>query len=235
VSPAADASRPRLSVIVPTWNECECLPTLAAALAAQFVAHEWLVVDGGSEDGTAARAECLGATVVRAPRGRGQQLARGAELARGELLLFLHADASLGAGALDALCAAFDDPNLDAAGMHQVIDHPARFYRWVERAADARVRRGWVYGDSALCVRRAAYEAAGGFRPVPLFEDLDLSRRLRSRGRITLVREATVVCSPRRWEREGRLRRTLKNWILTGLWFSGVAPERLARFYAPHG
>ena len=231
---ASERAPEEISVVVPTWNEAEWLPELAASLAAQARAHEWIVTDGGSSDGTVELAGRLGARVVRGPRGRGVQLALGARAARGELLCFLHADARLAPGALAALADAFAAPDVIAAGLHQEIDHPARFYRWIERAADRRVLRGRVYGDSALCVRRNTYKAADGFRPLALFEDLDLSARLRPRGRVVLVRTATVHCSPRRWEREGRLRRTFKNWVLTGLWLAGVDPARLARFYPPH-
>jgi len=171
--------------------------------------------------------------VLRGARGRGPQLSAGARAARGELLLFVHADAELAPGALAALLRAFAEPRLLAAGLRQVIAHEARFYRWVERAADRRVRAGWVYGDSGLCVRRPAYEAVGGFGAQEVFEDLDLSRRLRRIGRVALVEEAVLRVSPRRWEREGRLRRTLKNWALTALWTAGVEPARLARFYRP--
>jgi rSAM/selenodomain-associated transferase 2 len=225
----------RLSVVVPTWNERESLPRLAASLVQQEVAHELVVSDGGSPDGTAALAAELGAKVVHGPRSRGGQLARGAAASAGELLLFVHADSRLAAGALAALQRAFEDARVIATGMRQEIEHAARFYRLVERAADRRVRAGWVYGDSGLCVRRRAYDAVGGFRDVPVFEDLDLSARLRRIGRIELVGDAALACSPRRWEREGRLRRTAKNWALTALWAAGVAPARLARFYAPHG
>jgi rSAM/selenodomain-associated transferase 2 len=224
-----------LSVVVPTWNEAANLPRLAESLAAQEEAHEWVVTDGGSTDGSAEAAERLGARVVRGPRGRGAQLARGARAARGELLLFLHADARLAPGALASLARAFADPRVIATGMRQVIEHEARFYRWIERAANRRVALGWVYGDSGLCVRRAAYEAVGGFRELAVFEDIDLSARLRRTGRIALVETAEIACSPRRWENEGRVRRTVKNWILTTLWAAGVDPARLARFYPPPG
>ena len=84
-------------------------------------------------------------------------------------------------GSLAAVRRAFADPAVSVAGMRQVIEHPGRVYRTIESAADRRVRRGWVYGDSGLCVRRELYEAVGGFRvDLPLFEDLDLSRRLRA-------------------------------------------------------
>ena len=226
---------PTFSVVVPTWNEAANLPRLAASLALQARKHEWIVTDGESSDGSVELAERLGARVVRGKRGRGGQLMRGAQAARGELLLFLHADARLAPGALSALEAAFGDPRVIATGMRQVIEHQARFYRWVERAANRRVALGWVYGDSGLCVRRAAYDAVGGFHELALFEDLDLSKRLRRRGRIALVHAAELGCSPRRWELEGRLRRTIKNWFLTVLWAAGVDPARLARFYPPPG
>jgi rSAM/selenodomain-associated transferase 2 len=225
----------RFSVVVPTWNEAANLPELAGSLASQGREHEWIVADGGSTDVTAELAERLGARVVGGARGRGAQLASGARAASGELLLFLHADARLAPGALAALERAFADPRVIAAGMRQVIGHPAHFYRWVERAANRRVSFGWVYGDSGLCVRRAAYDGVGGFRELSLFEDLDLCARLRRGGRIAYVDRAEVACSPRRWEREGRVRRTVKNWVLTVLWAAGVDPARLARFYPPAG
>lgn len=233
--PSRTGSEASLSVVIPTWNEAGQLPQCLASLARQAHAHEVIVSDGGSADGTAELAGRLGARVVAGERGRGAQLARGARIARGELLLFLHADAHLAPGALEAVARTFADPAVIAAGLRQRIVHEARFYRWIERAADARVRAGWVYGDSGLAVRRSAYEAVGGFRPLALFEDLDLSKRLRRHGRIAFVAAAELACSPRRWEREGRLRRTLKNWVLTGLWAAGVDPARLARFYPPHG
>lgn len=234
-SGASGSPAPGLSIVVPTLDEAANLPALWAALEAQGVPFEGLVSDGGSRDGTPALARALGATVLEGPRGRGQQLARGAAAARGALVLVLHADTRPAPGALAALVAAFADPRVIATGMRQRIDHPARFYRLVERAADRRVRRGWVYGDSGLCVRRTALEAVGGVPPLELFEDLELTRRLRRHGRIVLVPEAELVISARRWERDGRLWRTLSNRALTALYFLGVPPRVLARAYRPMG
>lgn len=234
-SGASSNAAPPLSVVVPTLDEAANLPELWAALRDQGVPFEGVVSDGGSRDDTLAVARALGATVVAGPRGRGQQLARGVEAAQGERVLILHADTRPGPGALRALEAAFRAPDLIATGMRQRIDHPARFYRLVERAADRRVRRGWVYGDSGLCVRRAALAAAGGVPELELFEDLELTRRLRRLGRIALVPEAELVISARRWEREGRIRRTLANRALTALYFLGVPPRVLARAYRPMG
>jgi rSAM/selenodomain-associated transferase 2 len=221
---------------VPALDEEGDLPRLLAALAAAprpaDRPDEVIVADGGSRDGTCAVALSHGARLVRAARGRGAQLAAGARVATGELFVFLHADSRPVAGALAAVRAAFVDADLAAAGMRQRIDGHGLFYRLVERAADLRVRLGRVYGDSALCVRRSAYEAVGGYRPVPLFEDLDLSRRLRRGGhRIALLSGAAVSISARRWQTQGRAATTLRNWGLTAAFALGVAPERLARYY----
>lgn len=232
---SADA---RLSVVVPTLNEEASLPRLLERLRAGLGdddrADEVVVADGGSQDATVDLAREAGARVVVGPRGRGRQLADGARTASGALLLFLHADCVPAPGALAAVRAALRDPEVAAVGMRQRIEARGALFRAIERAADLRVRMGLVYGDSALGVARASYDAAGGFRPLPLFEDVDLSRRLRARGRVRLVPAASVRVSPRRWEREGVLRATARNWMLTVAWMLGVAPERLARHYRPH-
>lgn len=233
-------------MVVPTWNERECLPLLLASLglgpggrtdpgdAADDRPDEVIVADGGSRDGTRELAADLGAQVVSSARGRGTQLARGAAAAHSELLWFLHADVVVTTGSVRALRRAFEDRRLFACGVRQEVDAPARVYRWIERAANLRVRLGRVYGDSGLAVRRAVYEAVGGFRDLPLFEDLDLSRRLRVHGRIGFVPEAVTRVSARRWRAEGAVARTVKNWALTGAFALGVAPERLERYYRPH-
>lgn len=223
----------RVSVVVPTLNEEAELPHLLTSLAGEGVA-EVLVVDGGSADATEEVAREHGARWLVAQRGRGAQLAAGGEAATGDLLFFLHADARLAPGSVAAVRRAFADPEVVATGMRQRVDDPRRIFRGIERMADARVRRGWVYGDSGLAVRRSAYEAVGGFRPQPLFEDLDLSRRLQRRGRILLVEEGGIHVSARRWRVHGPVRQTIRNWLLTVGWASGMDPERLARYYRPH-
>lgn len=231
---AVRPDRGRVSVVVPVLDEELALPELLAGLTgapgAEDRAEEVIVVDGGSRDRSAAIATLHGAVVLESARGRGRQLANGARAASGEILLFLHADMRLEPGALAALRLAFGDPRVVASGLRQRVDSSARFYRWIERAADLRVRLGRVYGDSALAVRRSAYEDVGGFRELPLFEDIDLCKRLRRRGRIALV-DRHVTISARRWERDGKLARTLSNWMLSTAFALGVAPERLVRYY----
>jgi rSAM/selenodomain-associated transferase 2 len=224
--------------VIPTLDEEVTLPGLLERLLAhperRDRADAVVVADGGSGDRTAAVAREHGAAVVAAPRGRGSQLAAGAAELSTDVLLFLHADCVPEPDALRSLRAAFGQGDLEWAGMSQRIDAPGRFYRWVERAADSRVRRGMVYGDSGLAVRRASYEAAGGFRALPLFEDVELSQRLKRIARPRLLPSARLSVSPRRWQREGPLRATLRNWILRTAYELGVAPDRLVEFYPPH-
>lgn len=221
-----------LSVLIPTWNEREALPALLASLKAAGGADEVVVADAESPDGTAEIARELGARVVFSEPGRGTQLRIAASAARGALLVILHADVRLEPGSLDAVRRAFEDPELAAAGMCQKVEHAGRAFRGIERSADARVRRGWVYGDSGLCVRRSAYEAVGGFQEIPLFEDLELSKALQDVGRIELVDGAMLHLSPRRWLEHGVVRQTLRNKALVLAWRLGVSPARLARAYA---
>lgn len=227
----------RLAVVMPTLDEAQQLPVqldrLLEATDPTDRADELIVADGGSRDATCALAQARGARVVQGPRGRGSQLAAGAQCARCDVLVFLHADNRLPPGALRALRSHFARATLGAAGLRQRIVAEGWFYRAVERAADRRVRRGVVYGDSTLCVRRELYERSGGFARVPLFEDLELSRRIAALARIELIDDVFVEVDARRWRREGALQTTLRNWALRAAYELGAAPERLARWYPP--
>jgi len=210
------------------------LERLLRATSADDRADEVRIGDGGSVDGTCEAALALGALVVAGERGRGRQLAAAARGATSDVLLFLHADNRLPLGALAAVRRAFADPALQVAALSQRIDAPGWFFRAVERAADARARRGMVYGDSTLIVRRALYEQLGGFAPLELFEDVEFSRRLRRVARARVLDEARVLVDARRWRAEGPLRATLRNWSLRMAYELGVAPSVLARWYKVH-
>ena len=170
-----------LSAIIPTYREaCGIADAVAAAGA---VADEVIVVDSGSNDGTAEIAARAGAKLVHAPRGRGVQLGTGATAARGKVLLFLHADARLGAGARFAIHRALSNPRVVGGNFRLRFDSGTPAACLFSVAND--LRRRWLhiyYGDSAIFVRKDIYERLGGFRPIPLFEDYDLVRRLERAG-----------------------------------------------------
>jgi rSAM/selenodomain-associated transferase 2 len=237
--PALPTGAPALSVVVPALDEARTLPALLDALRRGLrVPHEVIVADGGSADGTDAVARDAGARVVTGARGRGRQLAAAVAASRAPLLCALHADARPSPAALarlDALAAetAAGRPPAHAYAFRLAIDAPGAAFRVVERTANARSR--WLalpYGDQGLVMTRAAYDAAGGYPPWPLMEDVALVRAL---ARVTGVRllDAAVTVSARRWQRDGVVRRTLANWRLLARYLLGASPERLARDYGP--
>lgn len=212
-----------LSVVIPTLNAAA---TLGATLERMRAADEILVADGGSADGTRNLAEAAGARVVTAERGRGPQLAAGAAATRGDWLLFLHADTLPGPGwraAVQSHCRTAPD---DAAVFRFRLADPA----WQARLIELGVRlRRLPYGDQGLLVSRALYEAVGGYRPLPLMEDVDLVRRI-GRRRIRLLDEAAWT-SAERWRQGGWARRSARNLALMLCYRLGMAPDRLARLY----
>lgn len=212
-----------LSVVVPTLNAAATLP---ACLAALGEADEILVVDGGSADGTARIAEAAGARLIHSPKGRGLQLGAGAEAARGDWLLFLHDDTILGADWRGAVAAHVARAPREAACFRFRLDDPAWQARLIERGVAA---RRFPYGDQGLLISRALYEAVGGYRPLPLMEDVDLVRRL-GRRRLALL-DADAITSAARWRREGWARRSARNAGLLLLYRLGVSPQRLAMLY----
>ena len=200
--------------------------------AARALAVAPLVVDGGSNDETRAVAARHGAAVLEAPRGRGSQLAAGAAAAGGEWLLFLHADTRLPAG-WDLLVSAFaaDPANLERAGVFALrLDDSAPAARRLEAIAAWRARRfGLPYGDQGLLIARDFYETLGGFRPLPIMEDVDLVRRIGKARLATL--KGHVTTSAARYRRSGYTLRMLRNLVCLTLYFAGLPPRLIARLY----
>jgi rSAM/selenodomain-associated transferase 2 len=203
-----------------------------AALAGSGLLREIIVSDGGSRDDTVAIAAAAGARVVAGPRGRGIQLIAGAAAATGEWLLFLHADCRLAAGWERAATEFIARPGAsDPAGYFAfALDDPDPAARRLERIVAWRCRLlGLPYGDQGLLIARGLYDAVGGFAPIPLMEDVDLMRRL-GRRRLAPI-GAQAISSARRYRRDGYLRRPLRNLLCLSLYFAGVPPRRIARFY----
>ena len=221
---------PKLSVIVPVLADEEALAALFRQIPPDSGA-DIVVVDGGRSPGVAAAlAGRRDARVIHAPKGRGRQMNAGAAAARGEWLLFLHADSRLPPGWLSAI---LEQPRDLAGGWFRfALDDPAWQARWIERGVALRVRLFRLpYGDQGIFVRRGTFERLGGYREIPLMEDVDLVRRLASAGRVAELPLA-LATSARRWRRDGWLRRSLRNVGLVSLYFAGVPPSRLARWYS---
>ena len=218
----------RLAIVIPTLNEAARIRAALEALAPlRARGHEVIVVDGGSEDATMALALPLATHVVKAPRGRALQMNAGARAARGDALVFLHADTRLPAHADELVLGALERSSWGRFDVE--IEGRHRLLKTVAAAMNLRSRlTGIATGDQAIFVRRDAFP---GFPEIALMEDIALSRELKRRGRPACLRER-VRTSGRRWEARGVLRTIFLMWRLRLLYALGVAPQRLAREYA---
>ena len=219
-----------LSIVVPVLNEAAEIETTLQALAPlRTRGCEVIVVDGGSADDTLALAKSLADRTIAAPRGRASQMNAGGATAKGDVLLFLHADTRLPENA-DALVIDALSRSRRAWGRFDV-----RFTKGalplIAWTMNVRSRlTGIATGDQAMFVTRKAFESVGGFPEIALMEDIALSARLKRISRSAFV-SARVTTSPRRWQKHGTMRTILLMWRLRFAYFFGAPPEALARAY----
>ncbi len=226
---------PDLSIVIPALNAAETLPTTLAALASpggENFTTEIILVDGSSTDATVALAASRGVTVIPSLAGRGLQLQAGAKAAKAPWLLFLHADTRLADGWVDA---ARDFQGVDkaedkAAVFTLQLDDGDPRARRIERLAAWRARRlGLPYGDQGLLISRGFYDRVGGYRSLPLMEDVDLVRRIGSERIVTLP--VAAITSAKRYRRDGWWLRPMRNLCVLVLYFLGVPSTLLQRLY----
>jgi rSAM/selenodomain-associated transferase 2 len=216
-----------LSVVIPALDSAATLKTCLDALGP---VPDLILVDGGSRDATREIARAAGARVIDSPRGRGLQLAAGADAAAQPWLLFLHADTLLAHGWRTAVKAHAAGRPAAAGAFRFRLDDSAWQARVVERGVALRVRLlALPYGDQGLLISRVLYDAVGGFRPLPLMEDVDLVRRLGRRRMAVLPADA--VTSAARWRRDGWARRSARNLACLALHRMGMSEDKVKQLY----
>jgi rSAM/selenodomain-associated transferase 2 len=220
----------RISIIVPALNEAACIAETLSALRQLEGEKEIILIDGGSSDDTRMIAAAEGATVIIAPTGRGTQLHAGALNATGDVLWFVHADTIPPAHALREILRYLGDPCVAAGNFGLLFDGPSRAARQLTAIYPFLRMMGLCYGDSGIFIRRSVYDAIGGFRPLALFEDLDLLRRLRNSGRFVHL-PSRIRTSSRRFEERNFAVMWMHWTALQILYWCGVSPNWLARWY----
>lgn len=220
------------SIIIPTLNEASEIGCALDALRFQGESVEIIIADGGSSDETGAIAQGKGATVIIVQRGRGVQMHTGADAAKGSILWFLHADSVPPGDALSEIRHALTDENIVGGNFTLRFDgggRAARFMTWFY----PQIRRiGLMYGDSGIFVRRETYERIGGFKPLPLFEDLEFVGRLKKVGGLVHL-QSELVTSSRRFEGRPFILVFLRWVLFQCFYWIGVSPYRLAKTYHP--
>jgi hypothetical protein len=227
----AIAPKPRISVIIPALNE---ELTISAALSsASGCEIEVIVVDGGSSDRTMEIAAAAGAKVIRASRGRARQMNAGAAMAKGEMLLFLHADTVLPKGFEEVVVQMLDRPAAGLCAFRLALTAHGWHFRLIEALVNLRSRLFKMpYGDQALSIRADLFREVGGFPALPIMEDYALVQRLRRRGRV-VISNLAVQTSARRWLARGVWRTTLVNQACIATYRIGVSPVQVLRLREP--
>ena len=227
-----EAAPLRLSVIVPSWDDRDHLRRLVPELVRLNPLHDVIVVDVTPHPITAEMVRNAGGTYLHsgAPN-RGQQMNLGAGNARGDVLIFHHADSVLTQQHVAAICDALRDPAIIGGAFYRRFDERHRWLRPLELIARFLTRHGGsFFGDQSIFVRREVFQALGGFAPLPLMEDIEFSRRLRRAGPVAVL-DPPLTSSSRRHLRRGPWRTSIENGVLIVLYRCGVAPAALHRWY----
>lgn len=220
----------KTSVIIPTLNEALVLEKTILEIS-RHGPHEIIISDGGSEDDTIEIAQKFGLAVVESPPGRAVQMNTGAQLATGDILLFLHADSRVETNSYQKMIAVMGQENRVGGAFSLAIESDKPSLKIISAFATLRAKYlNLVYGDQAIFVRTSVFHEIGGFSPLPICEDLDFYRRLMAKGPTGVLKEKTFT-SARRWVTEGIFFTSLRNSVITTLFLLGFSPRILSKWY----
>ncbi|BAZ87620.1 TIGR04283 family arsenosugar biosynthesis glycosyltransferase [Dolichospermum compactum] len=224
-------NRDLISIIIPTLNEADNIQE--AIISSQIGSHiEIIIVDGGSQDQTLLIAKSLNVQVIISPPGRANQMNAGAMAANGEILLFLHADTRLPTNFEQMIRTTLAQPGIVAGAFALQINAPDWGLRLVEFGVKWRSHLWQMpYGDQAIFLTKDVFGQVGNFPQIPIMEDFELMRKLKTLGKIYLL-PTPVITSPRRWLKKGIIQTTLGNQIIVIAYLLGIPPQRIRNWYS---
>jgi rSAM/selenodomain-associated transferase 2 len=220
----------KVSIIVPTLNEAQGLRDTLTQIQ-QLCPHELVVSDGGSDDNTLKIAKKFTEHVVSGPAGRALQMNAGAQIATGDIFIFLHADSRIEPASYEKMLHSLKSSEKIGGAFSLCIDSDKWSLRLITRLANLRSKFfGMAYGDQAFFVKNSTFQQMNGFAEFPICEDIDFFKRLRKLGPVILLKEKSLT-SPRRWIKEGIWFTTLRNILITILFELGFPPRILTKWY----
>lgn len=225
-----------ITIIIPTYNDEDTIKRLLDSLYDPAVnladnnRYEVIIADGGSDDRTVEIAKRYPVRVIKSIRKRALQMNAGAKIAESDALLFLHADCLLGKRSLTAIENCLSKGYVGGCLSQRIISDKF-ISRFIEASGNIRAKFFKIfYGDQAIFVRRAVFFELGGFDNIELLDDVIFSRRLKKMGKVCVLPQKVYV-SARRWQKQGFIRTTLANWVITLGFLFGISPNRLKRIY----
>lgn len=232
-----ESNQYRFSIVIPVLNEAEQISSLIEHIRSRSFErfYEIIVVDGDLQGSTVKVIQDKEVISLVTEKGRGRQMNAGAAVAKGEVLIFLHADTRLPDNALEKISQVLQDERYVGGAFDLGIDSKRLFLKYISARANLRSRLNRIpYGDQVIFIRRDYFDQIGRFKDIPLMEDVNLMRRIKKDGRKIYILPDKVMTSARRWERDGALYTTVRNQILIALYYLGFSPNRLAKYYWRH-
>jgi len=224
----------KFSIIVPVFHEGQRINDLIEYLNRLDSDGnvEIIIVDGAREEDTLRTIQSSNVIKISSGQGRAKQMNAGASIARGDILIFLHADTELPIHALKKIGSFIEQAEYAGGAFDLGIKSDKFIFKVIGKISSFRSRLSRIpFGDQAIFIRREYFNKIGGYKEIPLMEDVELLRRIKKSGDRIQIFYDRVMTSPRRWEKEGVIYCTLRNWILQTLYLLGVSPEKLTNFY----
>jgi rSAM/selenodomain-associated transferase 2 len=224
----------KFSIIVPVFHEGERINDLIDCLNRldSDKNFEIIIVDGCREKDTLGAIHSKEVIKISSERGRAKQMNAGASMAKGEILIFLHADTELPIHALKKINSLTERKEYVGGAFDLGIKSDKFIFKVIGTLSSLRSRLNRIpFGDQAIFIRKEYFNQIGGYKEIPLMEDVELLRRIKKSGNKIWIFYDRVMTSPRRWEKEGVIYCTLRNWSLQTLYFLGISPHKLVIFY----